>query len=174
MRARTTIQRNGGFTYLGVLLVIAVMAAVLGGTADVWHTTVQREKERELMFVGKQFRAAIGQYYASHRMYPHNLEDLVKDPSYPSTRRYLRKIYRDPMTGTSDWAVVRMGDGGIVGVHSLSEKKPIKIAGFGPTGNGFDAAVKYSDWVFAWRLQPTATAQKPDFSSNGDKPIWQQ
>lgn len=174
MHARTTRQRNGGFTYLGLLLVIVVMGAVLGGTADVWHTTVQREKERELLFVGKQFRAAIGLYYVNHRMYPHNLEDLVKDPSYPSTKRYLRKIYRDPITGTSDWAVVRTGGGGIIGVHSLSEKKPIKVAGFGTTGNGFDAAVKYSDWVFAWRPQPTATARKPDFGSNGDKPIWQQ
>jgi type II secretory pathway pseudopilin PulG len=172
MRQVTTRRSNAGFTYLTLMLAIVVMGAVLGAAAEVWHTSVQREKERELLFVGNQFRVAIGLYYVSHAKYPRNLEDLIKDPLSPSTRRYLRKIYRDPVGGTNEWAVVRMGDGGIVGVHSLSEKKPIKVAGFGVTGNSFDGAVKYSDWVFAYRPRPTTTAPKPNFGANGDKPLW--
>jgi type II secretory pathway pseudopilin PulG len=162
---------NGGFTYLTLLLMIAVMGIVLGVAAEVWHTAVQREKERELLFIGNQFRTAITLYYRNHAKFPHNLEDLLKDPQYAFTKRYLRKLYRDPITGTSEWGVVRIGDGGIVGVHSLSEKHPVKIAGFGVAGNSFTGAVKYSDWVFAYRLRQTIPVQKPGLNLTGNKPL---
>ena len=99
MQHPATNRHDGGFTYLGLLLAIAVMSAVLGTTAEVWHTAVQREKERELLFAGDQFRAAIGFYYKDHARYPPTLEDLLKDSQLASTRRYLRKIYVDRFMG---------------------------------------------------------------------------
>lgn len=171
MRQRTGRQGNGGFTYLTILLLIVVMGILLGAATEVWHTGMQREKERELLFAGSQFRNAIGLYYLSHRQYPHNLEDLLKDPQYAFTKRYLRRIARDPMTGSNEWGLVRGAGGGIVGVHSLSDMKPLKIAGFGVTGNNFDGAVKYSDWVFAYRPRQIGV-QTPSFNSAGDKPLW--
>lgn len=174
MSALTNRDGNRGFTYLTLLLMIVVMGIVLGAAADVWHTAVQRGKERELLFVGNQFRTAIGLYYQNHAKFPHNLDDLLKDPQYAFTKRYLRKVFRDPMTGSSEWAVVRTADGGIIGVHSLSENRPIKIAGFGVAGSSFDGAVKYSDWVFAYRSRQNANVpgQARSFSSTGDKPLW--
>jgi type II secretory pathway pseudopilin PulG len=148
------------------------MGVVLGATAEVWHTTVRRDKERELLFVGSQFRTAIELYYLNHARYPHSLEDLLKDPLYPSTRRYLRKIYRDPMTGRNEWGVVRGADGGILGVHSLSEMQPIKISGFGRAGSGFDGAEKYSEWVFVYRPRQLAKVQRTYMKPTGDKPLW--
>jgi type II secretory pathway pseudopilin PulG len=174
MRGLRTRRGNGGFTYLALLLVIVVMGAVLGGTAEVWHTAAQREKERELLFAGNQFRMAIGAYYQDHAKYPHELADLLKDSQYAATRRYLRKLFRDPITGGKEWGVVRRGDGGIVGVHSLSEKTPLKIAGFGTTGGSFDGAVKYSQWIFAYLPRGVATTKKLNLESTGDKPLWQQ
>lgn len=171
MRTPEKKHGNRGFTYLTLLLMIVVMGIVLGAAAEVWHTAVQREKERELLFVGNQFRTAIALYYKNHAKFPHNLEDLLKDPQYAFTKRYLRKVYRDPMTGSSEWGVVRIGDGGIVGVHSLSENHPVKIAGFGVAGNGFDGAVKYSDWVFAYRLHQNIPVQKQGVVSTGNKPM---
>jgi type II secretory pathway pseudopilin PulG len=172
MKARGNGYRNGGFTYLALMLAIVVMGVLLGAATEVWHTGMQREKERELLFVGNQFRMAIAQYYLQHAKLPHNLEDLLKDSQYAYTQRYLRKIYRDPMTGTNEWGLVRRADGGIAGVHSLSDKQPIKIAGFGVTGNSFDGAVKYSDWVFAYQSRQVPAAKKPNFDSTGDKPLW--
>jgi type II secretory pathway pseudopilin PulG len=171
MSAPTKMHGNWGFTYLALMLMIVVMGVVLGAATEVWHTAVQREKERELLFVGNQFRTAITLYYKNHAKFPHNLEDLLKDPQYAFTKRYLRKIYRDPMTGASEWGVVRIADGGIVGVHSLSENRPVKIAGFGVAGNSFDGAVKYSDWVFAYRLRQNVPVQKRSLDLNGDKPL---
>jgi len=170
MRGPDKRHGNGGFTYLTLLLMIVVMGIVLGAAAEVWHTAVQREKERELLFVGNQYRTAIRLYYLNHGAFPHNLEDLLKDPQYAFTRRYLRKIYRDPITGSSEWGVERGADGGIVGVHSLSEKHPVKIAGFGVAGNNFEGAVKYSDWVFVFQSRQKAAVRKPGFDVTGGKP----
>ena len=150
MRCERTRFGEAGFTYLALLLMIAVLGAVLGAGAEVWHTAVQREKEQELLFVGDQFRSAIRSYYMDQSHYPHALEDLLKDPQQAATRRYLRKIYRDPMTGKSEWGTELRPDGGIVGVHSLSGAQPIKVAGFNAADSSFEGADKYSKWLFLY------------------------
>lgn len=145
-----------GFTYIGVLAAIIVMGAILGATVEVWHTSLQREKERELLFVGNQFRLAIWHYYRDGKAYPVTLEDLVKDPRQPAVKRYLRKIYHDPMTGGTEWGLVLGDHGEIIGVHSLSENQPIKTAGFSEANKSFEDAEKYSDWVFSYQVQQSS------------------
>jgi type II secretory pathway pseudopilin PulG len=144
--------RAGGFTYLGVLFAVAAMGAILVGLSQVWHTTRQREKEEELIAAGDEIRRAIGHYYQSTQgkseRYPRSLEDLLKDPRYPGTRRYLRKIYRDPMTGGIEWGLLRTADGMILGIYSLSQAEPIKKAGFNLDDREFEGKTKYAEWVF--------------------------
>lgn len=159
--------RQAGFTYLGVLALVAIMGAALGATAEVWHIAQQREKERQLLFAGQQFRLAIERYYLNSpgkdRRYPNSLDDLLKDPRHPDTRRYLRRIWRDPFTGEAEWGLVRGRDGGIVGVHSLSGTAPLKRANFGPGEAGFEAAASYADWVFMSGARPAGrTAPAPE------------
>lgn len=141
-----------GFTYIVLLIYIAIMGAVLASAGEVWHTVMQREKEQQLLFVGDQFRRAIDQYsrhaqLASGR-FPATLQDLLKDPRYPDTRRYLRKIYTDPITGTTEWGLVKGPNGEIFGVYSLSEDEPIKKHNFRLADAGFEDKLHYSDWVF--------------------------
>ncbi len=145
-------RRQGGFTYLALLAVVAIMGVTLAAVGEVWHTAQKREKEKELLFIGDQFRRAIGLYYdhsPGNGRYPQSLEDLLKDPRYPSTQRYLRKIYRDPINGGTDWGFVRKPDGGIFGVHSLSEDEPLKKSNFRLDDKEFGGKAKYSDWIFA-------------------------
>ncbi len=142
-----------GFTYIGVLAAIIVMGAILGATVEVWHTSIQREKERELLFVGNQFRQAIWHYHRDGKAYPLSLEDLLKDPRQPNIKRYLRKIYHDPITQGTEWGLVLNDRGEIIGVHSLSETQPIKVAGFFLANKDFEDATKYSDWIFSYQLQ---------------------
>lgn len=143
---------EGGFGYIGLLILVAMMSVALAAAGQVWHTAQQREKEQELLFAGGQFRRAIAQFYANTpgqaRRYALHLEELLKDPRHPDTRRYLRKIYRDPMTGTVEWGLVRGPDGEIFGVYSLSEDAPLKQANFRLAEKAFDGTTKYSDWVF--------------------------
>ena len=57
--------RQLGLAYLALLIVVAAMGATLAATGTVWHQVQQREKERELLFVGERYRRAIQQYYES-------------------------------------------------------------------------------------------------------------
>src|SRR5471032_2690769 len=53
--------------------------------------------------------------------YPTSLDDLLLDGRAGGpARRYLRKIYADPIMGSRDWGMVRVG-GVIVGIYSKSE-----------------------------------------------------
>jgi type II secretory pathway pseudopilin PulG len=156
--------KQGGLTYLALLFVVAVMGATLALGGVVWQTAQQREKELELLFVGHQFRQAIASYYHASpggvQRYPLELADLMKDPRFPGVRRHLRRVYADPMTGKTDWGVLRSFDGGIIGVHSLSEQAPIR-AHF-PVGpdREFTGKTRYADWKFVY-LPSVSPAQPP-------------
>lgn len=144
--------RQRGFTYLGLMLIVASMGAALAATAQVWATVVQREKEVELLFIGEEFRKALKGFAAaarnSNEHAPRTLNDLIKDPRHPDTRRYLRKLYIDPMTGKTEWGLQKDVRGGIVGVFSLSEAKPRKVAEFSARDRDFEGKNKYSEWIF--------------------------
>lgn len=155
-------RRSAGFTYIGLLLVVAVMGISLAAAAGVWQTAQKRDKEEELLFAGDQIRRAIGMYIANSSAYPHRLEDLLKDPGFPGVRRYLRKIYRDPMTGSAEWALVKSAGDTIIGVHSLSDAEPFKKSGFSFADQDFEGKTKYSEWVFlAKAVQASSGATAP-------------
>jgi len=140
-----------GFSYLGLLVLIAVMGVALAATGDLWLTASQREKEAQLLFVGDQFRQAIKRFRqqpGAARRYPMSLDDLLLDPRFPNPHRYLRRIYVDPITGTTDWGLVRGPSGEIYGVFSRSEGQPIKKANFRVADAAFEGRAQYSEWQF--------------------------
>ena len=144
-------RRAGGFTYLTALFLVALLGVGLALTGEVWRTTAQREREAQLLYVGDQYRRAIERYYLSGpAQYPRALRDLLKDERQLRTSRYLRKLYRDPITGSGEWGLVKTPAGEIVGVYSLSDAKPLKTSGFA-AGYDFSAATKYSDWQFTYQ-----------------------
>lgn len=147
---RRPLSCQRGFGYLLVLFALAVMGLTLAGAGQVWHAAAQREKEAELLFIGNQFRLAIGAYYAmtpdAGRQYPARLEDLLEDRRFPLPLRHLRQIYRDPMTGSTQWGLVKAGDR-IMGVHSLSESTAFKTV-FSGRDAVFAGTTHYAQWVF--------------------------
>lgn len=156
-----------GLALLVVLLLVALLG--LGATAavEVGETLARREREQALLQIGREFRTALQRYRgtvaaAGTAQDPISLDDLLRDPRQPGTVRHLRRIYVDPMTGKAAWGEVRER-GRIVGIHSLSEERPIKTQGFGPQEQGFEQARSYRDWVF--RLDATRVAAQPAAAS---------
>ena len=148
-RANTAL----GFSYIGLMIFVAISGIALAGVGIVWSQDQQREREKELLFVGEQFRQAIGSYYESTpdtiKQYPTKLEDLLLDNRLPNVKRYLRKIYKDPITNDSKWGL-EMQQSQITGIYSLSELKPIKKKGFPNLYQKFSEFSKYSDWKFIY------------------------
>ncbi len=128
---------------LGSILILGVATA---GVAELWSTQVKREKEEELLFRLGEFRRAIVRYRADHNRLPKELKDLLEDKTQLQTRRYLRRIYPDPMTGKADWDLKVVADragviSGIEDIHSKSTGKPLKVLPGKPTDG-----TTYKDW----------------------------
>jgi type II secretory pathway pseudopilin PulG len=139
-----------GFTYIGLLFAIAIIGITLATVGVVWSTQGRREREAQLLFVGDQYRQAIGRYQRAGGVYPQSLEELVTDTRVPLPRRFLRRLYPDPVTGAVDWELIRGADGGIMGVASSSAEQPIKVARFRAADVSFEKAAHYNDWKFVY------------------------
>lgn len=142
-----------GFTLAGALIVLAAFGGGLAAYGELASHAAQREKEQELLFIGNQFRQAIGLYYERSpgaKRFPQRLEDLLEDKRFPMPQRYLRKMYTDPVTGKAQWGTIPAQDGGIMGVYSLSEAAPIKTGGFDARDSTLEDTGRYSDWHFSY------------------------
>ncbi|TFW32301.1 type II secretion system protein [Massilia horti] len=158
-------QREQGFVYAAVLVALVVMGIALAALGDAWNGIARRERERELLFAGHQFRDALMQYYRHSPpgapRHPYQLADLLRDPRVPAMRRYLRKIYTDPITGSAEWGLARGADGAIYGVYSLSQERPLKHGRFARTDQNFVAAATYAEWVFMFSPGQAAAPSLP-------------
>lgn len=147
-------KRQAGFTYLTILFAIAVAGVMLAKTGIDWSQAAQRDKEQELLFVGDQYRKAIALYYertpGAVKRYPAKLEDLLSDTRYNPPQHYLRKLYRDPIMNQQEWGIVVAPEGGIMGVHSLSDALPIKNTNFSYADRAFEGGAKCSSWQFIY------------------------
>ncbi|HEV7577984.1 MAG TPA: type II secretion system protein [Caldimonas sp.] len=156
---------DAGVVLLAALLVMALLGIGLMTAVDVWTLSRQRERERELLFVGDQYRQAIRRYYLAApsggaRALPTSFAVLLDDDRFPIPVHHLRRAYPDPITGSPEWGQVRAGDR-IIGVYSLSDKPPIKQTGFAPMYQHFNEAATYHDWVFAFQIPRAGRAAAP-------------
>ena len=120
------LRPNRGYTYFGVLFVVMLVGLALTGAAAVTEVQQQRLKEQQLLYVGKQYLAAIGSYYnaapGGAKQYPPELADLLRDPRYPT-------------------------------VYSRARGVPLKRRGFGSAELDRDFADRksYAQWKFIYR-----------------------
>jgi type II secretory pathway pseudopilin PulG len=153
------------------MIIVMVMGLGLAATGTLWSHAAQRDKERELLFVGHQFRDAIASYYSRSpgvNAYPKTLDELVEDRRFPQPLRHLRRIYADPLTGKAEWGLAKAPDGTIMGVYSLSEATPVKTGNFDNADAAFEDAKKYAEWQFVF-LPPKAPATAPAASNAAPK-----
>ena len=173
-RGLSLVSRAKGFTYLGLLLAVSATGLVLASVGELASHNAQREKEAELLFVGNEIRNAVASYYEKSpggaKRYPQSLEALLQDERQPVIQRYLRRIYRDPLTGSAQWGLVEAPGGGIMGVHSLSEAAPVKIGNFSVADETFADAASYADWKFVYvPPQPASSSRNTASSSSNNR-----
>jgi type II secretory pathway pseudopilin PulG len=154
MRSGSRDKRQLGFTYIAALILVALLGGGLAAYGELATHARQRESEAQLQWVGNQFREAIGLYYqrtpGSAKQFPQKLEDMLEDRRFLSRQRYLRRIYDDPLTGKSAWGLIMAPEGGITGVYSLAEGRPIRSGLNGETAS-------YRDFRFIYT--PPATTR---------------
>lgn len=164
---RTGKRQQQGFTYLGLIILVTVLGLVGAATLKIDSLLRRADKEAELLFVGAAFADALTSYAAAtpagQPTQPPSLKELLRDPRSPAVRRHLRKIYIDPMTGSTDWGIIWMADGkGVLGVYSKSPVQPLKIANFNPKLVGFEGKQHIYEWHFVGTgPQPSVPAAGP-------------
>lgn len=147
------MARCGGFTYVALVVLLAVLGLVAAAGLKTGALLQRAAAEEELLEIGAAFSEALRSYAAAtpmgKRQQPPNLQALLKDPRFPETRRHLRKIFVDPITGKDEWGVVTLGNNaGVVAVYSLSTAKPLKVGNFDSRFVNFENKERISDWKF--------------------------
>ena len=142
-----------GFGHLLLLFALALSGAVLANLGQAWSQAAQRERETELLFIGREFSEALASYRdrtpAGQPAAPASFEELLEDKRFPHPVRHLRRLYKDPMTRDTDWGTVRL-QGRIVAVHSLARGRPLRehLPEFVALRPGGPAQDGYSGWHF--------------------------
>ncbi len=91
---------NRGYTLAGALCLIAVMSIFMALAVQSWTWVKQRDNEEELIFRGREYVEAIARYHAKFNSFPPDLETLQK-------LKFIRKLYKDPMTKSGKWKALR-------------------------------------------------------------------
>lgn len=146
-------DHQSGFTFVGVLVLLALCALSLSIAGPLWHQQVQREREQELLRVGAMYAQAILDYKmkspGSIKQYPQKLDDLIKDERFIGVERHLRKLYPDPLDPRRPWGLVTDSEARIIGVFSLGQEQPIAQGALNLGSVSLPPAARhYSDWKF--------------------------
>jgi type II secretory pathway pseudopilin PulG len=131
------------------------MGIMAGTASQTAYVTLQKDREKQLLFAGFAYYNAIRQFHQTNGYYPRSLNDLVKDPNSVH-RVYMRDLYSDPMQthqelgGKTGWRLIRSADGRISGVASRSGKEPLKKVNFPNGFERFENSSSYSEWEFEY------------------------
>jgi len=169
-----------GYALIILMIAISVLSIGLLVAIPVWQTQIQREKEEELIFRGKQYVEAIRKYQIKYPgSFPKNLDELLEE-------KCLRQLFKDPMTEHEEWNIILLYRGRIrarrkkfkspqkilvaplkalssidnpiiIGVVSSSTKKSIKI---------YLNQETYDKWLFFYGQDPE---KMPEIISYGQE-----
>lgn len=165
-------SRQAGFTYFGLIIFVFIVGMVGAATLKIGALLQRAHAEEELLEIGHQFSVALRSYSdATPRgqpTQPLSLQELLRDPRFQNPRRHLRRIFVDPVSGKAEWGLVRAGEGGrILGVYSLSQAAPLKVANFDKRFSGFDRREHIADWKFMAENQGAGAPLAPGLRPPG-------
>jgi len=100
MNKSGAMEKTKGTVLIILMVAVLIMGIGLMVAAEIWETQIQREKEEELIFRGKQYVEAVRLYQLKHPgMFPKSFDVLVEE-------KCLRRLFRDPMTTHGVWNIV--------------------------------------------------------------------
>ncbi|HEY4640648.1 MAG TPA: type II secretion system protein [Thermoanaerobaculia bacterium] len=99
-------NRQSGFTLAGVLVIMTVIAVFVAYTVPrQWSIAMKRDREKQTIFIMKQYARSISAWQTAHGGLPTALDQL-KEARSPRLVRGPKAEWVDPMTGKVDWILV--------------------------------------------------------------------
>lgn len=103
-----------GYALLTLTLTVALLALAVATAASSLAFNIRRDREEELIHRGAEYSRAIRRYTKKMGRYPLRVEDLENTDGL----RFLRKRYKDPITG-KDFRLLHLTDLQLVGIGGL-------------------------------------------------------
>ena len=122
-------RQQGGYAILLVLFLATLMLLATMTVAPNILTDGRREREKEMIWRGKQYTRGIKMFYRKTGKFPTSLEDLTK-PKIGNIR-FMRQAYKDPMNPKDgEWRLIYVGPAGQL-IGSLKPQRALQLAGVG-------------------------------------------
>ena len=149
-------QGELGFSMATVMVLTTILLVGLSEAVVSWQKAMQREREEELIFRGKQYIRAIGLW---QRKFPGTLPTTIDALLNTNNTRFLRKRWKDPITNSEEWRLIKMNpDGTISGltiVPSTISTRDVSIPGAPTAGQRSTTSTPLS--VSSMGSSPTGT-----------------
>ncbi|HTY41648.1 MAG TPA: prepilin-type N-terminal cleavage/methylation domain-containing protein [Thermoanaerobaculia bacterium] len=104
MRRSLAARSRAGFTLVGVVVAIAIIVILLAAVGPSVAKLIERDRETELIFRGKQYGRAILAFQKRYGRLPNQLDELVK-----LKPRTIRQLWKDPMCNCDNWETIIAG-----------------------------------------------------------------
>jgi type II secretory pathway pseudopilin PulG len=106
-----THSPNAGFSLPALIFFMTAASIFIAAAVPVYQMQAKREAEEELIFRGGEYTRAIQKYQRKFGTYPTSIDQLVSTNGL----RFLRKAYKDPMTGKDFRLLLINPDGSLTG-----------------------------------------------------------
>jgi type II secretory pathway pseudopilin PulG len=98
------MRRMAGYTLVAVVIGIAVLTILTAAVAPAVSIIMQRDREDELIFRGRQYARAIILFQRRYGRLPTSLKEM-----FENRPRTLRKLFKEPMCNCEDWYLLIQG-----------------------------------------------------------------
>src|SRR5207237_224592 len=104
-RRRLSGSSQSGYILVSLMMIAALVVIALSAAIPTIKLELRRDREEELIHRGVQYSRAIRRYFKRFGRYPVSLDDLES----ANNMRFLRKRYKDPVTG-EDFKLLHFGE----------------------------------------------------------------
>ena len=130
---RSVRNAESGYALVLMMFFLALLVLSTVAVAPTVLSNIQREKEAEMVWRGRQYVRGVRMYYMKMHRFPTSLDDLTK----PKTGiRFMRQAYKDPMNQVDgSWRLIYVGPSGqLIGSLKNSTVNLSGQAGSQPAG----------------------------------------
>ncbi len=165
MSARRHSQESG-FALLLVFAMAAILAITLYLELPRVAFEAQRNKEQLLLDRGGEYKRGIQLFVRKFGRFPAKIEDLENTNNV----RFLRRRYKDPMTGADEWRLIHAAPGGVY-PDSITMKPDPNESPTPSSGSGSSFGSSMGSGSFGQSINQATPTPTPDTSyANGGYP----